>query len=271
MDVCQRTTWPIQRWLGIAFGAGTQLLFMATVWYLFWFLKDGVTVRGPASLIVDAALSLQFGVAHSWLLLPRTKNWITKFLAKDFYGCLFCLATCLGLLGMFAAWQGSSIVIWEFDGVARTALMGGFYSSWGLLVYSLSLTGLGYQTGLTPWWYWLRRQPQPRRRFEPRGIYLWIRHPVYLSVLGLIWCTPRMTLDHAVLTGIWTLYIFVGSYMKDERLAHFYGETYRDYQRRVTGYPLFVMGPLGYRRQSAPTVGPVIAGTDCDVAIRKLA
>jgi hypothetical protein len=80
-----------------------------------------------------------------------------------------------------------------------------------------------------------------------------------------------MTPDHAVFTGIWTLYIFVGSYLKDERLAHFYGETYRNYQHRVTGYPFFGTGPLGYRRQAAPAASPVIAGTNCDVALRKLA
>ena len=44
--------------------------------------------------------------------------------------------------------------------------------------------------------------------FEPRGAYLWMRHPVYLSFLGLIWFTPYMTIDRAVLTALWTVYIF---------------------------------------------------------------
>ena len=60
--------------------------------------------------------------------------------------------------------------------------------------------------------------------------------------------TPTMTLDHAILTAVWTLYLAVGSYLKDERLAHYMGEEYRQYQQQVPGYPLAPWGPLGRRR-----------------------
>jgi hypothetical protein len=54
-----------------------------------------------------------------------------------------------------------------------------------------------------------------------------------------------MTLDHAVLTGVWTVYIFIGSYLKDRRLTHYLGDAYRAYQAKVPGYPLVPFGPLG--------------------------
>ncbi len=54
-----------------------------------------------------------------------------------------------------------------------------------------------------------------------------------------------MTLDHAVLTAVWTAYIFYGSTLKDRRLVHYLGNTYREYARRVPGYPLVMVGPLG--------------------------
>ena len=120
---------------------------------------------------------------------------------------------------------------------------------WGALLYSLSLTGMGYQNGWTPFYYWLRRQAPPRREFKPRGAYKLIRHPVYLSFLGLVWFTPRMTLDHAALTAIWTAYIFYGSFLKDRRLEHFVGETYKRYEAEVPGYPLVPFGPLARRSE----------------------
>ena len=46
------------------------------------------------------------------------------------------------------------------------------FLSWVALFYSLSLRGLGYQTGLAPWWHWVRGRPLPPRSFEPVGVPL---------------------------------------------------------------------------------------------------
>jgi len=252
-------TAPWRRIAGTAFGLGTQLLFLVTVWYLFWFLYGDGRASSPHFWLIDSLLALQFAVVHSWLLLPSVREGLKRWLPAELYGCLFCVATCLGLLVAFAFWHRSPVVLWNLQGPLGVAMQVAFGLSWAALLYSLSLTGLGYQTGLTQWLYWLRRQRLPRREFEPRGAYRWLRHPVYLSFLGLVWFTPRMTLDHALLTGLWTVYIFFGSYLKDQRLAHYLGERYRAYQRRVAGYPLLPWGPLGKLRTRPAAVTPVPA------------
>ena len=76
------------------------------------------------------------------------------------------------------------------------------------------------------------------------GAYRVLRHPVYLSFLGLIWCVPLVTLDRVVLMVVWSAYIFVGSVLKDRRLLFFIGDEYRGYQSRVPGYPGIPFGPL---------------------------
>ena len=68
------------------------------------------------------------------------------------------------------------------------------------------------------------------------------------SFLGLIWLTPQMTLDRAVLATLWTAYIFIGSRLKDARLEHYIGAAYREYESRVPGFPMMFAGPLGRRR-----------------------
>ena len=109
---------------------------------------------------------------------------------------------------MFGLWQSSPTVVWQFDGAARGAVQVAFVGSWLALFYSLHLTGLGYQTGLTPWWHWLRGKPLGHATALSRAApILWLRHPVYLSFLGLVWFTPVVTLDRAVLIGTWTAYI----------------------------------------------------------------
>jgi len=237
----------MRRIIGITFGLATQALFLFTVWYLFSFLKGNYSQRNYGSLWIDAALALQFAVPHSLLLLPTTRRRLARWIPSAFYGCFFCVATCLGLLLTFAFWRGSPVELWRFHGWIRIGIESAFIGSWVALFYSLSLTGLGYQTGLTPWWQWVRGRSGPRSPFEPHGVYHWFRHPIYLSFLGLLWFTPVMTLDRAVLTGLLTVYIFIGSYLKDERLAFYNGESYRRYQSLVVGYPLVFFGPLGKR------------------------
>jgi methanethiol S-methyltransferase len=232
------------RTLGILFGLGTQAFFAFTVWHLFWFLRDGTASQSHASLLIDALLALQFAVAHSLLLLPNSRAFISKHMPGEMFGSLFTVATCLGLLATIYFWQASPVVVWQAAGWAQVAVRAGFYGSWIALFYTLSLTGFGYQTGWTQWLYWFRQERLPRRAFVPRSVYHWLRHPVYLSFAGLVWFTPRMTLDHAVLTGLWTAYILVGSCLKDQRLAFYLGDTYRDYCARVSGYPLMFFGPL---------------------------
>lgn len=235
---------PVQRAFWIAFGAGTHVLFPVTVWYLFWFLKGGPATIDQGSLWIDAALSLLFVVPHSILLLPPVRKRLERWIPSPLYGCFFCVVTCVTLLAMIFGWQSSATSIWHLTGVARFVVETFFYASWIGVFYTVGLTGYGYQTGWTPFSHWLRGQPMPRRVFAPRGAYHILRHPTYLSFLGLIWFNPDMTLDHAVLTGIWTAYVFIGSALKDQRLIFFLGDMYREYQARVPGYPLMPAGPL---------------------------
>jgi protein-S-isoprenylcysteine O-methyltransferase Ste14 len=201
-------------------------------------------------LLVDAALALQFAVPHSLLLWPPVQKRLKRWIAGEFYGSVYCVVTCLTLLVMFICWQTSSVTLWRAQGLAAVAIRLGFYASWCALFYSLHLTGLGYQTGWTQWRHWFLRTKPPRRTFQPRGAYRWFRHPVYVSFLGLIWFTPTMTLDHAVLTGLWTVYILYGSHLKDERLAFYLGDEYLQYRAAVPAYPLLRL--VAHRKRPVP-------------------
>jgi hypothetical protein len=57
--------------------------------------------------------------------------------------------------------------------------------------------------------------------------------------------TPVVPLDRVVLIVVWSTSISMGSVLKDGRLVYFMGDTYRDYQARVPGYPGVGFGPLG--------------------------
>ncbi len=252
---------------GILFGAGTHLLFALTVWHLVKFLAGFASSRPGDSeamaLGIDAGLAAQFAISHSVLLHPKVREWLGQWISARFYGCFYCCATCLSLLWMFSSWRVSPVRVWASEGAAALAIQTGFVLCWVGLLHSLSLTGLGWQTGLTPWLAWVRGKPAPRREFRPRSSYRLLRHPVYLSFLGLVWLTPVVTRDRFVLIALWTPYIFVGSWLKDRRLEHYLGDTYREYQSRVPGYPFIPVGPLS----RIPMEEPVSEPADLPVAV----
>jgi len=234
----------LTRICGIAFGIGTQLFFLWTVVQLFLFLRYGGTQNYQHGLIVDCFLSFGFALPHSLLLAPPIQKRMKRWMPSELLGCVHCSVTCLTLLILIQNWGLHSTVLWKASGYVEWAIIAGFYGSWIALFYSLYITGMGYQTGLTQWLYWLKRERPPKRVFVESGAYRWMRHPIDMSFLGLIWFTPTMTLDHAVLTGIWTVYIYVGSYAKDQRMLRFIGVPYREYASRVPGLPFIGFGPL---------------------------
>ncbi|MDB5341089.1 MAG: hypothetical protein JWN70_6708 [Planctomycetaceae bacterium] len=234
---------------GILFGVITHLWFLATVWYLFPFLSSTPGTSSEHALWIDACLTLQFAISHSLYLSPPARVWLGRWLNRSFYGCSFCLLTCASLSLVMWQWRTVPVVIWQMSGIWAVMMWAGYVGCWIGLFYSLALSGMGYQTGLTDLLHWYKRRPLPRRTFTPRGAYFVLRHPVYLSVLGLLWFTPTMTLDHALMTGIWSAYIFIGSWLKDRRLAYYLGDSYHDYAAQVPGYPGMLFGPLARWRR----------------------
>jgi len=243
----------MRRLLGIAAGVTVHAMFAVTVVRLFLFLQDTRNLTGEGALGWDILLALQFVIPHSALLHPVVRSRLTKYVSSVFYGLFYTVATCVGLWITFWFWRQHPTELWHFTGVPAAVMTGGFYLSWVALFYSLHLTGLGWQTGLTPWLAWVLGRPQPPREFQPRSLYRLVRHPVYISFAGLVWFTPVMSLDRAVLTGIWSVYLLYGSYLKDERLAFYLGRAYRSYQAQVIGFPGMFFGPLGKRKALPPT------------------
>lgn len=254
----------MKRAFWLAFGALTQCLFVVTVCRLFPFLRggrhfQGLFARDPGNsapwFAIDTLLAIQFAIFHSVLLAPPVRRTLGRWVPHALYGCVFTFATCVSLLLTTEIWQPSAGVIWRLEGPPAVSVELAYFLSWAALLYSLCLTGLGNQTGLTPWWAWVRGRDVPRREFVPKGAYRLLRHPVYLSFLGLIWFNPLMTFDRMALAIAWSAHIFVGSYLKDRRLTYYIGETYREYQRHVPGYPYMPYGAFGRLRPEKRDAG----------------
>ncbi len=65
------------------------------------------------------------------------------------------------------------------------------------------------------------------------GAYRFVRHPLYLFMILLIWSTPRFSTDQLLFNVLWTLWIVVGTRLEERDLVADFGDTYRRYQVSV--------------------------------------
>ena len=69
------------------------------------------------------------------------------------------------------------------------------------------------------------------------GLYRYVRHPLYVAGLLLIWFTPLMTRNLLFATLGLTLYLLIGAYFEERKLLREFGDIYAEYRRRT---PMFI-------------------------------
>jgi len=63
-----------------------------------------------------------------------------------------------------------------------------------------------------------------------KGLYRWIRHPLYTAGLLFIWLTPVMSLNSLILFVALTIYIIVGANFEERKLEREFGSAYIKYK-----------------------------------------
>jgi protein-S-isoprenylcysteine O-methyltransferase Ste14 len=181
-------------------------------------------------VIVSVALILGYtvfyGVVHSWLASQRMKDWARRTFGRSserWYRLVYNLLAGLWL-----------------------ALLGQLVAALGIL-YGLWQTNIWHFLGLCQLFGWdvTRQDCQPP--LVVRGLYRWVRHPLYFLGLVLIWLTPQMTVNRLALFAVFSVYLYVGTLFEERRLLAEFGDAYRAYQHQV---PRLIpwRGPVGQVR-----------------------
>jgi len=186
-----------------------------------------------AGVGLNASLSLAFFIQHSVMIRRSFRRWLAKFIRAEYHGALFTIASGVVLLILVAFWQKSAYVLAAPQGIIRWMMRAvfilailGFY--WGFRALG-SFDGFGLRPILNN----LRGKDPPSMPFIVRGPYRWVRHPLYFFCLLLIWSCPDLSLDRLLFNVLWSTWILVGSVFEERDLVADFGESYRDYQRKV--------------------------------------
>jgi methanethiol S-methyltransferase len=76
-------------------------------------------------------------------------------------------------------------------------------------------------------------EPQQAEVLQTTRFYRYVRHPMFLNSILLIWLTPTMTVNLATAYVMATLYFLIGTFVEEKKSVQTFGEAYRRYQEQV--------------------------------------
>jgi len=71
------------------------------------------------------------------------------------------------------------------------------------------------------------------------GFYRYIRHPLYMFGLLILWLSPSVTVNSFVVYVLLTIYILVGAFFEERKLIREFGQAYVDYKAST---PMLIPG-----------------------------
>lgn len=190
---------------------------------------------------------LVYGVVHSALATIGFKSLLRSWLGPGVdrwyrlaYNA-FAILTLLPILALTALLPDRELYVipapWSYLALAGQ-LLALVALAIGLLqtgVYSL----LGFEQMLNP-------SPDSSPQMVTKGLYRWVRHPLYTAGLAFIWLTSIMTRNLFALNIGLTLYLILGTIYEERKLVREFGEEYTRYQESV---PMLIPG-LGRNRSA---------------------
>jgi protein-S-isoprenylcysteine O-methyltransferase Ste14 len=176
------------------------------------------------ALLRNALLFTLFAAHHSLLARPRVKAALDRVIPVLARRTMYVWMASLLFACVFAAWQpvGHRLYTLEgaWKGLAQAAQLAGvaLIALAARVIDPLELAGV--------------RSPSTAE-LEVRGPYLWVRHPIYLGTLLLLWAAPAPTADRLWFACLSTAYFAIAVPWEEAALHRAIGEGYARYREQV--------------------------------------
>jgi protein-S-isoprenylcysteine O-methyltransferase Ste14 len=228
-----------ERALAVVLGIGCHLAFAVAVAAMIAGLHEGLSLGrgrfvGAAAWAANTLLALQFPLLHSALLTPRGQRWLGRTpLGRDLATTSYVGIASLQLALVFALWSPLDVSPLRLAGPWRAGSEAAFAGSWALVMVSMRDAGLDLQLGFLGWGAVARGRRPVYRPFPTRGLFAWIRQPIYLAFALTLWTGPVVSRDRLLLGALWTTYCGFGPRWKERRYLARDPNGYRRYQALV--------------------------------------
>lgn len=181
-------------------------------------------------LFVLFGLWLGYGLLHSLLATSAFKSLIIKHIPiKTHYRLIYNTIATFLLVGLLAyQFSLSASYLWLNTSVEHIIGLGAILAS----IYLFRLAFRSYDSSE---FLGLKYEDEQANQLKQDGVLQYVRHPLYSATLLLIWGAFLLINTDTMLTMCLalTLYLFVGIYWEEKKLIKTYGETYREYRKKV--------------------------------------
>jgi methanethiol S-methyltransferase len=207
------------------------------MFWLFLFMGSFTMINFHLSeryaLMIDAFLSIIFFLQHSTLVRPGIKRRLAKFIPEEYYSAFYGLTSGIFLFPVLILWQKSPTIIVSADEIIYWILRFLFFLCIAGFFWGSKSLGSFDMLGVKRLMRYIRNSPGKPQQIMAKGPYRWVRHPLYLFLLVLIWSCPMLTLDRLLFNILWTVWIVIGTYLEDRDLHREFGSQYLEYSSRV--------------------------------------
>ncbi len=188
---------------------------------------------GTATLWSNTILCLAFFVQHSVMIRKSFRQWLARFIPEEYDSAFFSIIAGIFLLVLIVFWQESTYIIASAQGIWIWILRGVFLLSIAGFAWSWWSLGMFDPFGILLIVDHLRGRERPPIPFTIRGPYRWVRHPLYILMLLMIWSYPNLTADRLLFNLLCTIWMVIGTVLEERDLVTAFGKEYGDYQKTV--------------------------------------
>jgi methanethiol S-methyltransferase len=222
--------------LALAWCGGGLFLFA-----LVYFVHSYVNVyarpapAGPwiAPAFIDVALFSAFALHHSILARARIRTAVARVTGAPLERSVYTWTASVLFVVVCAAWHPVPGIVYELRGWA--AFVGLAAQASGLLITFLGSRAIDVLdlAGVRQVIAARAGAERPRARLETSGLYRFVRHPIYLGWVLLVFGAPVMTATRFVFAIVSTAYLVIAIPFEERGLVGAFGRDYDEYRRRV--------------------------------------
>ncbi len=237
----------MKRWLFLAYGIAGHATFLATYAYMAGFVGNlfvPKSIDAPAggntaeAVAINLLLVAIFAVQHSVMARPAFKRLWTRLVPQPIERATYVWFANAATILLMWQWRPIDALVWDAEQpIVRGMLWSLFAAGWlAVPLVSLLINHFDLFGTRQVWLFW-RNKPYTNLPFRTPAAYAHVRHPLYLGWGLLFWAIPTMTVGHLLFAGSLTAYMILAAIVEERDLVNHFGQTYKDYRRRV---PMFV-------------------------------